>query len=569
MSRKSKLGPFILAFFLVAFGLIGGALLQSGRWGWLAKRIGQANPVASPGVVANRSDQFDLVDLAKKARSAVVSIEVLDDEKKPIATGSGFFVSPDGLVVTNYHVIQSANSAVVKTGKGDAFPVKGAVYFDRDNDVILLSTDAKPSSYLLLGSSSKVEVGNRVAVIGNPLGLEGSLSEGIVSAMRKLPDRTRPLPTPVLEMEHYPPTRNFELSTKKVNWLQITAPISPGSSGSPVMDSDSNVIGIATMVLRGGQSLNFAVPVEIVSAMLQAAATAERPRPLITFQQFIEDEAATQNILQNAFNCSPELAAARKAAGRDQLPYKTKGIDWGKAVDLARIVTEKYPEIPGAWSILGYSCDNASLWADAISAYEETIRLLQRPSERSLPGGNYDYQASTWASIGSIYEKMQQPTQAKSAYSQAVALQKKALEHLPTKLDQIYAEEMVKKLDRAEAIKSLALDKAKALEDLGDYYAGAGDMEDAEQSYLQAIRENPYKGSERQEILFFALAKCCVKNNGEQAAFTKLYDAMILSGRPNAEAAVWEVMSLAYYDAGEREAALRCDDKARRLGLKR
>src|SRR5260370_1132000 len=81
-------------------------------------------------------------------------------------------------------------------------------------------TQAKRLPFLPVGNSSKTEIGDHVAVIGSPVGLEGSLSEGIISAKRELPDRKRPLPTPVLSQEHYPPPRNFEFPFDKTNWLQ-------------------------------------------------------------------------------------------------------------------------------------------------------------------------------------------------------------------------------------------------------------------------------------------------------------------------------------------------------------
>jgi putative serine protease PepD len=263
MSRRSKFNVVLIAASILAGVLIVVGLLQEPwRLDWLARQIGlqrstpgknAAQLVRSYTPVA-KSEKLDLVALAKGARSAVVSIEVFDDEHNSIGIGSGFFVSNDGLLVTNYHVIEKASSAVAKTGSGDQLSIKGAVYFDRDNDLAVLLTEGKKFPFLPLGNSSKIEVGDHVAVIGNPLGLEGSLSEGIISGKRDLTSARPALPTPVLAMEHYPPRRNFELQSDKLDWLQITAPISPGSSGSPVLDATGNVIGIATMVLRGGQS---------------------------------------------------------------------------------------------------------------------------------------------------------------------------------------------------------------------------------------------------------------------------------------------------------------------------
>lgn len=193
----------------------------------------------------NALQGFDAGTLAKKARDAVVLIQVYDKDGNKIGEGSGFYVSPL-LVITNCHVIAGGSSATVKGQKGNAewvSTVKGAVAFDRQNDLVLLAVDIRGADFLTLGNSQDVEVGDHVAVIGSPLGLEGSLSEGIISAKRE------------------------EVNGKR-RFLQITAPISPGSSGSPVLDSSGKVVGIASAELRGGQSLNFAVPAELAAQLL-------------------------------------------------------------------------------------------------------------------------------------------------------------------------------------------------------------------------------------------------------------------------------------------------------------
>jgi len=114
-----------------------------------------------------------------------------------------------------------------------------------------LQADISGVPFLNLGEEDASEVGQRVAVIGSPLGLDGTLSEGIISAKRKLDDG--PL------------------------WLQISAAVSPGSSGSPVMNAKGEVIGVATMVLTGGQSLNFAVPIGVPRKLLVAKKTTPEP----------------------------------------------------------------------------------------------------------------------------------------------------------------------------------------------------------------------------------------------------------------------------------------------------
>ena len=190
--------------------------------------------------------KLDLRTIAARARAAVGLILGYDGNGDKKATGSGFFIADTGLLVTNYHVIRMGDGAAVKTDTGGLFKVKGAIGIDAENDLALLVIEGKGFPFLPLGTAEKVDAGDRISIIGSPLGLEGSLSEGIVAAKRKL--------------------------FGGHDWLQITAAISPGSSGSPVLDSSGNVIGVATMLLKGGQSLNFAVPVSAVGHDLQARA---------------------------------------------------------------------------------------------------------------------------------------------------------------------------------------------------------------------------------------------------------------------------------------------------------
>jgi len=519
---------------------------------------GASSPVAADA-------NLDLRALAKRARSAVVSIELFDDEHNSIGTGSGFFVSDDGLLVTNYHVIGKASSAVAKTTSGDRLSIKGAVYFDRDNDLAVLLPEGKTFPFLPLGDSSKIEIGDHVAVIGSPLGLEGSLSEGIISGKRDLTASRRALPTPVLSVEHYPPRRNFELPFDKPNWLQITAPISPGSSGSPVLDAKGNVIGIATMVLRGGQSLNFAVPAEVVIAMLETTKEQHgKHRHLVTFKDLFMQAVQTQSIIENVFNLSPEWHDATRASG-DSLGEKKEPVNWAKALDLAKIVVDKYPDIVRSWWHLGSVYEKMGVSDEAISAYQQAITLAKEQGDSV--SNNSDIETLCWAALGSIFKKTQQMTQAQFAFSQAIAGQTRAIDRWPKAESppKDYTAEQVSQWRAATAMDPF---RGMALKTLADYYAEAGDSERAKQSYLRAIRENPYKPSKLDEVFLYSLADVCAKDSDEAAAFRQLYDAMVLSHHQNPEFEAWGFLWSAYDKLGNHEASDRCLNKQMSVRLK-
>jgi hypothetical protein len=158
------------------------------------------------------------------------------DEDGLSGLGSGFFVR-DGVVATNYHVIDDAKAAVVKlVGKENYLTVTRVIAYDVEADLALLEVSAGYAPPMDLGDLSLIDVGDTVYAIGNPKGLEGTFSAGNISAIRRA-------------------------RGGHVDFIQITAPISSGSSGGPVLDEHGRVIGVATASMRDGQNLNLAIPV--------------------------------------------------------------------------------------------------------------------------------------------------------------------------------------------------------------------------------------------------------------------------------------------------------------------
>jgi len=181
----------------------------------------------------------DLPDVIDEVKSSVVTVYAFSDKLGRGSTlGTGWVY--DGFVVTNFHVVENASRVVVQRQDGERFDAIGIVGHDARNDVAIVAIDFRDEVPPALRLADDVpRVGERVFVIGNPRGLELSVSDGIVSAIR---------------------------TYAEVDVIQITAPISPGSSGSPVFIADGSVVGVATFVRRDGQALNFAIPVHAVSA---------------------------------------------------------------------------------------------------------------------------------------------------------------------------------------------------------------------------------------------------------------------------------------------------------------
>lgn len=216
------------------------AVLASFVFGVLALRVYQI--LTSPaGVAQSNVGEDDLPALVKRVQPAVVTITAYDSKGTAIGQGSGFFVSEHGEILTNHHVLEGAASAEAKMSDGSKDPIDAVLADDPDSDltkVMVIEDDKTPFLQL---SQEPAEVGERIAVIGSPLGLEHTVSEGIVSAI---------------------PEERQEVEEAMPATLQITAPISEGSSGSPVIDMRGNVLGVATAYFQKGQALNFAIPLE-------------------------------------------------------------------------------------------------------------------------------------------------------------------------------------------------------------------------------------------------------------------------------------------------------------------
>jgi S1-C subfamily serine protease len=140
----------------------------------------------------------------------------------------------------------------VKLSNGAFFPVDGVLASEADKDLAIIKVKGKNLPFLSLGDFEKVHVGDHVVAIGSPLGLEGTVSDGIVSALR-------------------------DVASEK--WIQTTAPVSHGNSGGPLLDMNNHAVGVITwgVNLELGQNLNFAAPSSEVTALLVTARQQVKP----------------------------------------------------------------------------------------------------------------------------------------------------------------------------------------------------------------------------------------------------------------------------------------------------
>ena len=186
--------------------------------------------------------------IAKKAFGSTVLLVIEDANGQPLSLGSGFFVRA-GKIASNLHVVEGGARGYAKlVGQKTNYELEGITAVDTKRDLVVLKISAANSPVLPLGNSDAVQVGESVYAVGNPQGLEGTFSQGIVSSIR-------------------------EVGTDKL--LQITTPISPGSSGGPVLNARGEVIGVSVATFKGGQNLNFAIPSDYLKTMLEKAGPAK------------------------------------------------------------------------------------------------------------------------------------------------------------------------------------------------------------------------------------------------------------------------------------------------------
>ena len=194
---------------------------------------------------------YTAAEIAARFSSAVFYIEIYDAYDEPLGSGSGFFIDPSGIAVTNFHVMDGARRAIAKTTDGKEYDIPGIYSYSEENDVAIIKVDGSDFPTLEMGDSGSIVAGQTVFAIGSPLGLENSISQGIISNVnRVLDDQT---------------------------FIQMTAPISPGSSGGALLDASGSVIGITSGYMPfeyDAQNLNLAVPINIVKGMSTAVMTA-------------------------------------------------------------------------------------------------------------------------------------------------------------------------------------------------------------------------------------------------------------------------------------------------------
>lgn len=253
-----KTRVFLLAA-LIAAGVIWAISHTPPRWS-------EPAAVHSAGLTPDEQNNIDIYKAARVATVYITSTTVRRDFfYQPVASqslGSGFLINDDGFVLTNFHVI-SGSSRIQVTLNDQTQYFARPLDVDRSDDLALIKINPKTRQpFLRLGDSDHLQVGQKVLAIGNPFGLEGTLTVGVVSSIGRAIDS--------------------ESDQRLEGMIQTDAAINGGNSGGPLLDSSGTVIGINTAILgRTNIGIGFALPINRAKALLsdyQAGRVTERPR---------------------------------------------------------------------------------------------------------------------------------------------------------------------------------------------------------------------------------------------------------------------------------------------------
>lgn len=331
--------------------------------------------------------QPKLKDLIKEREKAVFKVLTYDRNNNPLASGSGFFISSNGTAISNVHVFKNAYSAKIKLLDGKELNVQHIIDFDESFDLIKFKIEGA-NFPVVTPYNGKIDKGENVFTIGSPLGLESTVSTGIVSNVR--------------DFEGYGRV------------IQITAPISHGSSGGAVFNENGYLIGVTTFGIAEGQNLNFAVDIKKIQQLkrtlnatvlqyattfnsdlymlkgLYAMANNEYQKAVDFFTKYIIQKPKNDIGYLRRGNAYKELKDAKNAMAdynkcielnpQNEIAYSNRGLLKGILGDLSGgfqdcINSLKINETSVAYYNLGWICFEQEDYEQAERAFSEALKL--------------------------------------------------------------------------------------------------------------------------------------------------------------------------------------------------
>jgi S1-C subfamily serine protease len=287
-------------------------------------------------------------------RKAVATLTTLDAKGRAIAQGTGFFITNNGVLVTAYHVLKGAATIRAHLPSGAYYVFKDLRAADEKADIAVLQFDATDTpSVKALGDSDKLRVGDEVYAIGTPAGLEGTVSPGSIS-------------NPVQEIGGR-------------SYIQFTAPISPGSSGGGLFDTDGEVIGITAALVAApeAENLNLAVPINIYRSVLAGTAsqlTRGSPELYYSLGNLADNKKDWDEAIhdyQKAIALDPSYLNAYAGLGGDYFEKRQFALEVANYLK----ATEIDPKDAESFYWLGTAYEDTGNFNDAVAAYVTALKI--------------------------------------------------------------------------------------------------------------------------------------------------------------------------------------------------
>jgi serine protease Do len=413
------------------------------------------------------SAETDLTELVKNIQPAVATVVAYDENGKVASIGTGFFISKSGDLVTNYHVLYGRFGADIKTADGETYRIKTIVAQNQATDLLKVGVDIPAERVRWLEVSDEPPlIAQHVVVVGSPMGLEQSVSDGIISSVRQIPGVGI--------------------------FYQISAPISPGSSGSPVVNLKGKVVGVATFQFLQGQNLNFAIESRLIREM--------------------QAEPPGQSLSEWTFNQSDQKAALAEELCRKGFNFSVNGQD-EKALEYFKKAAENDPNSTAAWYGLGYCYAGQNSYTNAIAAYKHAIQTNPTNATAHFHLANYLYQIGrdqeaieaykqavainpdfeeAYFNLGLIYLKVGRLEESKAAFQNVVRINpQSAAGHYNIGVSCTRLGQYEKAVDAYKKAIEIQPDFTEAHYYLGVVYGELGQNRDELEAYKQAIQTNP------------------------------------------------------------------------------
>lgn len=415
---------------------------------------------------ATCSGEEGLPAMIRRVEPSIVVLLTYNREGKFVGQGSGFFLTQEGDVITNYHVLKGASRAEVRMSDGSVYPVNKIVAEDEEGDLIRVSTNV-PQNFVrpLRIRAFSPEVGERIIVMGTPLGLEKTVSDGIVSAVRDIPQFGR--------------------------IIQVTAPISPGSSGSPVVSMNGEVIGVVSFFLMPGQNLNFAIPGDRIAKLTPADG-----KTLSEREEVKEEERHA-------------IAGKFYSMGRGFLSAE----DYERAIPFFVEAARRNPNFLEAFFQIGYCLGKLGRYSDAIGPYLEAIRIepndfdtynnlcvafgmVRRYDDAMKACGEAirikEDLSEAYNNLGWVYHKIGRYPEAIESCKQAIRLKPDlAMAHYNLGNNYLALKKFEEAIESFKQAIRIRFDYAEGHMNLGAAYNQRGRYEEAIDSYRQAVQIKP------------------------------------------------------------------------------